>query len=249
MTVIEITALAALFFVAAVLYSSVGHGGASAYLAAMALFGVAPAMMKPTALALNILVSAIAANRYWRAGHFACRLFLPLAAASVPLAYLGGHWALAPVIYRQLLGVVLLFAAVRLAWTPRRTPAEGATPRPPRWFLIPLGAIIGLISGATGIGGGIFLSPLLMLTRWADAKRTAAISAAFILVNSVAGLIGHGFGAGVFPEAGAMLPWAAAVAGGGFLGAELGSRRFNTLWLRRMLALVLVIAGLKLLAT
>lgn len=233
--------LAALIAAAALLYSSVGHGGASGYLAAMALFGVAPAVMKPTALALNVLVSLIATVRFYRVGAFSWQLFLPLIIASVPMAYLGGVLTLPAQYYRPVVGVVLLYAAWRFFVTARN--ADYALAAPSRSVLLLTGAALGLLSGLTGVGGGIFLSPLLLYLRWAPLKTISGISAAFILANSLAGL------AGVLSQ-GASLPpalsmWATAAVIGGFVGAEYGSRRLGNSMIQKLLALVLVIAGLK----
>ncbi len=233
--------LAALIAVAALLYSSVGHGGASGYLAAMALFGVAPAVMKPMALALNVLVSLIATVRFYRVGAFSWPLFLPLIIASVPMAYLGGVLTLPAQYYRPVVGVVLLYAAWRFFVTARN--ADYALVAPSRSVLLLTGAALGLLSGLTGVGGGIFLSPLLLYLRWAPLKTISGISAAFILANSLAGL------AGVLSK-GASLPpalplWAVAAVLGGLVGAEYGSRRLGNSMIQKLLALVLVIAGLK----
>jgi len=237
--------LTALVFAAALLYSSVGHGGASGYLAAMALMGVAPAVMKPTALTLNILVAAISTLKFWRAGCFSAALFLPFAVASVPLAYLGGALTLPGNVYKRIVGAVLLVAAARLFQT--SSAHHPVARRPPPVAAASAGAAIGFLSGLTGVGGGIFLSPLLLLARWADARETAGVSAAFILVNSIAGLLGHSVHAGDFPSA---LPvWAAAAVTGGWVGASYGSARLAVPVLRRILALVLVVASLKMLFT
>jgi uncharacterized membrane protein YfcA len=237
--------LAALIVAAALLYSSVGHGGASGYLAAMALFGVAPAVMKPTALALNVLVSLIATVRFYRAGAFSWSLFLPLILASVPMAYLGGVLTLPAEYYRPLVGLVLLYAAWRFFVTAGS--AEYALAQPSRFVLLGSGAALGLLSGLTGVGGGIFLSPLLLYLRWAPLKTISGTSAAFILANSIAGL------AGVMSQ-GASLPpalplWAAAAVVGGLVGAEYGSRRLGNAMIQKLLAVVLVIAGLKMVLT
>ena len=243
----DILLLSLLVLLAAALYSSVGHGGASGYLAAMALFAVAPAVMRPTALCLNLIVSSLAAFRFWRAGHFRWRTFWPFAVASVPLAYLGGALTLPAAAYRQIVGAVLLFAAVRLFLSTREPAAAkgpGGTREAPLPPALLLGAGIGLLSGLTGVGGGIFLSPLLLLAGWADARRTAAVSAAFILVNSAAGLLGNP--AGLRSVSAALPYFALAALAGGIAGAEFGSRRLPPRWIRRLLAAVLVVAGLKL---
>jgi uncharacterized membrane protein YfcA len=237
--------LAAAIFVAALLYSSVGHGGASAYLALMALAGIEPAVMRPAALTLNILVAGIGTVRYVRAGFFSWRAFAPFAAASVPLAFVGGTLVLPGALYRRVVGAVLLAGAVRLFLPDRKH--SGTSRRPPPWLAVLLGAGIGLLAGLTGVGGGIFLSPLLVFTGWATIREQAGIAAAFILINSAAGLTG------VLGRAGSLPPpvylWAGAAVAGGLVGTELGSRRLGPAAMRRLLAVVLVVAGFKLLLT
>ncbi len=236
--------LTLLIFTAALLYSTVGHGGASGYLAAMALFNVAPDVMKPTALVLNLFVAGVGTLRYGQAGCFSWNTFWPFAVLSIPFAFLGGMWKLPAATYRIILGLVLLFAAWRLAF--RQSAHAPPTLRP---IVLPaalaMGAAIGLLSGLTGIGGGIFLSPLLLLLGWADVRKTAGVSATFILVNSAAGLLGHLQSVRSLP--GQILWWAPAALLGGILGSEMGSRRLTPLTMRRMLAAVLVVAGSKML--
>jgi hypothetical protein len=236
--------LAVLFLVVAVLYSTVGHAGASGYLAAMALVGASPDVMRPTALTLNILVAAIATLKFGRAGCFSWRLFWPFAIASVPFALAGGAMTLPIPIYKPLVGVVLLYLAARLAWKP--VPPERATRPPAVAVAIVAGALIGLLSGLTGVGGGVFLTPLVLFMGWSDPRTTFGISAPFILVNSIAGL------AGLLTK-GAPLPadlpvWALAVIAGGWLGATYGSRRPGQPVVQRVLAIVLTLAGVKLIA-
>lgn len=226
----------------AALYSTVGHGGASGYLAAMALFGLAPDRMRPAALALNILVSAIAFLQFQRAGWFSSRLFWPFAAASIPAAALGGALALPDPVYRRVVGAILLVAAWHLFRSAARAGEPGVRP-PPTWAGVAIGGLLGLLAGLTGVGGGIFLSPLLLAAGWAGARETAAVSAAFILVNSVAGLAAHLATSGTLP--GIVGPLAAAALAGGVLGSRLGSRRLGGPAIRRLLALVLVLAGAK----
>jgi uncharacterized protein len=241
-----IAALAAGMLVAAFAYASVGHGGASAYIAAMALAGIAPAEMRPIALSLNLLVSAMATYKFKRAGYFRWRLFWPFAVVSVPLAFLGGAITLPGHWYKILVGVVLIYAAWQL-WRSARAGEEMREVRePPLALAMAVGAVLGFLSGLTGVGGGIFLSPLLLLTGWAGTKQTSAVAAPFILVNSIAGL------AGGFTVQAASLPaqiWVLAVAVliGGWLGAEYGSRRFTNPFIRRLLAVVLAVAGAKML--
>jgi uncharacterized protein len=233
------------FFAAAVLYASVGHAGASAYLAAMALVGVAPATMRPTALALNILVASIVTVRFQLAGQVRWRAVLPFVAGSIPLAFVGGTLVLPPGIYKPLVGAVLLVAAFRLFITAGRAGATGhAMTDAPVAAAVGLGGGIGFLSGLVGTGGGIFLTPVLLFAGWAEARAAAGISAAFILANSIAGLSGQVASLQALPS---FLPaWLAAVAAGGLIGAELGARRFGTATLRRALAVVLVLAGFKL---
>jgi len=232
-----------LIFAAALLYSTVGHAGASGYLAAMALCGIVPAQMKPAALALNILVAVIGTVQFWRAGHFRWRLLWPFVVASIPCAFLGGRVDLAPHIYRPIVAVVLIASAVRLAWTVRRVDAPESPPHVAR--ALPIGALLGFVSGLTGVGGGIFLSPLFLLCRWAGTKATAAVSAAFILVNSVAGLLGHARNSPEFPPM--IAYWAVAAVAGGLIGSWIGSRKAAPPLLRGLLVAVLVVAGGKLL--
>jgi hypothetical protein len=239
--------LPVLILAMALLYSSVGHAGASGYLAAMALFGVAPATMKPSALVLNVLVAAIGTVQFARAGRVAWSSLWPFAAASIPFAFLGGALHVPDRIYKPLVGLVLLFAAGRLVLLTFRDTAAVAEARReiPRIAAAVAGAAIGLLAGLTGTGGGIFLSPLLLLTGWAGARETAGMSVAFILVNSAAGLAGNLTSVQQVPQD--ALIWAIAAMAGGFVGSRLGSRRLASATLRRLLGLVLVIAGTKLL--
>ena len=233
--------LAAAFFAAAVLYASVGHAGASGYLAAMAFIGAPTPMMRPTALVLNLLVASIATIRFSRAGFFSWRLFWPFAAGAIPLAYLGGGIVLPGHWYRTLVGLVLWASAVRL-WLNLRVSAT--THAPPIVVALLCGTGIGFLEGLTGTGGGIFLSPLLLFMGWAETRETGGVAAAFILVNSAAGLAGNPASLGALP---AQLPlWAGAAVGGGLIGAELGSRRIGTPMFRRLLGVVLIVAGAKL---
>lgn len=238
--------VSALIFIAALLYSSVGHGGASGYIAVMALVGIAPEVMKPTALVLNVLVALIATYKFQRVGAFSWRLFWPLALSAIPMAYLGGALLLPAYFYKPLVGLVLLYAAWRSGRSPAVTP-DTALQTPATSLLLVIGAVLGLLSGLTGVGGGIFLSPILLLCRWAEMKVISGVAAAFILVNSIAGLIGlssHGLN---LPSS---LPlWAAAAVIGGWLGAEYGSRRLRSPTIQKLLALVLAIAGAKMLGT
>lgn len=242
---LPLAALAALVLVVAVLYSSVGHAGASGYLAAMALFGVPPATMKPAALVMNLVVALVGTWRFAWAGLIPWRLLLPLCLGSVPAALVGGFVALPTRAHRVLIGLILVFAAVRLAWQGEAQTTRRPPPRPP--WLVGIGASFGLVAGLTGVGGGIFLSPLLILSGWEETRRTSGASVAFILLNSAAGLLGHlGAGRAIPPGVAALVPMALL---GGLYGSWLGVRRFSTTTLRRLLSVVLLIAGAKLLAS
>ncbi len=242
--------LAVLILIVATLYSTVGHGGASGYLAAMALMGVAPSVMKPTSLILNILVASIATMQFARSGHFRWRLLWPFAVASIPAAMLGGAMALPGSIYKPLIGVVLLASAWRLAMPMSVTATEREQRDPSLLLSSAIGAGLGLLSGLSGTGGGIFLSPILLLRGWASARQTAAVSAAFILVNSIAGLAGLLASGQPLPVELARwwIPWSLAAIAGGLIGSNLGARRIQAPVLRRLLAIVLLIAGAKLVA-
>lgn len=240
--------LAGAMLLASFVYASVGHGGASAYIAAMALAGLAPAEMRPIALTLNVLVSSLATWKFWRAGHFRWRLFWPFAAVSIPFAYLGGAITLPGQIYKVVVGVVLVYAGWQL-WRSFRAGDEMRAVREPAIPLaMAIGAAMGLLAGLTGVGGGIFLSPLVLMLGWAGTKQTSAVAAPFILVNSLAGLAaGFVAGTAALPQATWVL--AAVVAVGGWLGAEYGSRRFANPIVRRVLAVVLLVAGAKMMLT
>ncbi|HEY0562650.1 MAG TPA: sulfite exporter TauE/SafE family protein [Methylophilus sp.] len=231
-------------FIIATLYSSVGHAGASGYIAVMSLLSFAPEVIKPTALSLNILVASITAWQFYRAGHFSWSLFWPFAVLAIPLAYVGGHISLPTHLFKLFLGVVLLYSALRFLFQSHVNPVTKA---PPKAQALTAGGIIGFISGLTGTGGGIFLTPLLLLMGWADAKRAAAVSALFVLVNSIAGLAGNFAATQFLPSF--ILPLLLVAALGGMTGAYIGSRRIQSAAIKRLLAVVLLIAGLKLIFT
>ncbi|HEY4319728.1 MAG TPA: sulfite exporter TauE/SafE family protein [Gemmatimonadales bacterium] len=232
----------ALIFLAALLYSSVGHAGASGYLAVMAFLGTAPALMRPTALLLNLLVATIGTVQFARAGYFRWKLFWPFALGSIPAAYLGGRLTLPGSTYKVIVGVVLLLSAIRFFITLRTRDEATRTLSIP--VALATGVGLGLLSGLTGVGGGIFLSPLLLLAGWADLRTTAATSVAFILVNSASGLLGQGTAVAAARQVAPA--WALAALVGGLLGAWLGSRKLPSAALRGVLGVVLVAAGLKL---
>jgi uncharacterized membrane protein YfcA len=235
-----------IFFILAIclvafLYSSVGHGGASGYLALMALFGVEVALMKPSALILNLFVSSIAFISFYRAGYFRLRLLLPFVVTSIPMAFLGATLEIPPELYKKILGVCLFIAALRIVI---RTGNEGEQKRISIPIALAAGAIIGFFAGMIGIGGGIILSPLLLLTRWGGMKETAAASAAFIFLNSLAGLIGHlSAGMDVSPR---IAIWIVAVMAGGLLGAWTGGFKLSANQLKYLITTVLLVASIKL---
>lgn len=230
--------------IVAFLYSSVGHAGASGYIAVMTLCGLAASFIRPTALVLNILVASIGAFQFWRAGHFSWQLFWPFALFSVPAAYLGGYLALPTALLKILIGAVLLFSAARLFFR-HNDPPNITTPPVPG--AVGIGAGLGFLAGLTGTGGGIFLTPLLLFCRWASIRRAAAVSALFILLNSVAGLVGYVSSGRPVPSFAWILAVAAVIAG--TLGSHLGSRRFPVRIISVILATVLVLAGCKLIFT
>jgi len=230
--------------VMATLYSSVGHGGASGYLAAMALFGLAPEVMKPAALTMNLFVASLVLFRLYRAHYFSWRLFLPLAIASMPMAFWGGSMMPEQTAYQYIVGVALLLASIHFFV---RISNERECVEPKLWVSAPLGAVLGFVSGLTGVGGGIYLSPLLLWLRWTKMRTNAAIAAAFILVNSAAGLAGHMTTTNTWP---ADIAWYVVAAMlGAIIGAEFATRRLAPPILRQLLGVVLVIAGIKMVLT
>ncbi len=235
-------AMSGLVLAAALLYSSGGHAGASAYLAIFALFSVAPAIMKPTALVMNIAVATIGSVRFIRARAVPFHLLRPLCLGSIPAAFVGGSIRLRPGTYLLLLGLVLLAASALLWLRPR---SSGRRPVPPSVLLCGIGAALGFVAGLTGIGGGIFLSPLLILTGWEEPRQTSGAATVFILVNSVLGLLGHLSSTLLVPPQ-ALLLGASAVLGG-IVGSWLGVHRLRPLALRRVHAVVLLLSGAKLL--
>jgi len=233
-----------LFFVA-FLYSAVGHGGASGYLALMALYGVAPEEMKPTALMLNLFVSLTSFIQYYRGKFFLGNLFLTVSAASVPMAFIGGMITLEENVYKKVLGILLLFPVIRFLFF--KNPEDSELKPYNLYGALAIGAIVGLLSGMIGIGGGIILSPILLLLLWTSQKQTAAISALFIFVNSIAGLLGQ-FTKGITFNAD-MVVYVAVAFLGGLLGAYFGSLKFSQNILKYILATVLLLASYKLLFT
>jgi uncharacterized protein len=231
-------------FLVGILYASVGHGGASGYIVTMTLLGVAPAVIKPTALLLNLFVSSVSFVQFYRAGHFRWQTLWPFAPTSVPLAFVGARMPLSEQLYKQLLAVCLLLLVARLVWSARRDDDNVPRPIPLVWALL-AGGIIGLLSGMLGIGGGIILSPVMLFFGWATTRQTAATSALFIFVNSLSGLVSL-LGKGYVPDA-QQWSWIAAAFAGGLLGGYVGSRRFSIPTLRYVLAVGVAVACVKLL--
>ena len=232
----------ALIFITAALYSSVGHGGASGYLAIMAIFSVTPENMRASALILNLFVAGISFYSYYRGGYFRPKLLLPFVILSIPFSFLGARLELNPTSYKIILGTFLLIAITRMLFTARKP----ETIRPVNVLIAVLvGAVLGLFSGMIGIGGGIILSPLLLLFRWANIKETAAVSAVFIVLNSASGLIGLASGGGLQPVNNIYLLIATGIAGS-VLGSWIGREKFSHVKLTYLLATVLLFASFKL---
>ena len=234
-----------LLFIVAFLYASVGHGGASGYLALMAIFAISPAVMKPTALLLNLFVSSTSFIQFYRGSHFKWKTFWPFALASIPLSFVGGMIMIESSLYKKFLGILLLIPVVRFFFFRNTDPKEFKPSNIP--LSLAFGGLIGLLSGLIGIGGGIILSPILLLLKWTDQKQTAAISAAFIFVNSVAGLGGQlikGFEFNSY-----MLSYVGVAFAGGICGAYFGALKFRQNVLKNVLGFVLILAAYKLIFT
>lgn len=234
-----------LLFIVAFLYASVGHGGASGYLALMVLFSVAPEVMKPTALLLNLFVSLTAFIQFYRGKHFVWKVFLPLALASIPMAFLGGLITIDATLYKKILGLLLLFSVVRLLIPSKKNVTELQSSH--FYGALLMGGVIGLLSGMIGIGGGIILSPLLLFFKWTDQKQTAAISALFIFVNSASGLMGQLTNGIQFSTD--MYGYVGIAFVGGIGGAYFGAMKFKQTSMQKILAIVLAVASYKLLFT
>jgi uncharacterized membrane protein YfcA len=235
----------ALLFLVAFLYSSVGHGGASGYLALMALFSISPDVMKPTALLLNLFVSLTSFIQFYRGKHFNWKIFLPFAIASVPMAFVGGLITVDADVYKKILGLLLIVPITRFLFFQNIKVKE--LKKSNLYLSLLIGAAIGFLSGLIGIGGGIILSPVLLLLKWTDMKQTAAISALFIFVNSLSGLAGQlTRGINFSPD---MYAYVVVAFVGGVCGAYYGSLKFQQNILKYMLAIVLMVAAYKLLFT
>lgn len=234
-----------LLFIVAFLYSSVGHGGASGYLALMAIYSISPDVMKPTALMLNLFVSLTSFIQFYRGKHFKWDIFLPLALASIPMAFAGGLISIQADFYKKVLGLLLIIPVIRFIFFSNVRIEE--IRKNNIYLSILIGSGIGFLSGLIGIGGGIILSPVLLLLKWTDQKQTAAISALFIFVNSLSGLAGYTTrGIEFSPD---MFSYVAIAFGGGLCGSYFGSLKFNQNILKNTLAFVLLIAGIKLILT
>lgn len=228
----------------AVLYSSVGHGGASGYLAAMALWGLAPETMRPTALVMNIVVTCWLLYRFKPYQMMPYSLFWPLVLASTPMAFVGGMISIDALAYRLLVSALLLFAAIRMLLI---TNGVRHIQLPPLGLIVLVGACLGFVSGLTGIGGGVFLSPIVLIFGWCSMRQSAAVAAGFILLNSVGGLSGYLISDQSWPMGSGWLLIAAFI--GCLVGAELASHRASSLTLQKLLAVVLVIASIKMIYT
>ena len=240
----DIFLLIPLIFLAALLFSSVGHGGASAYLATFALVSMTPASMRPAALCLNVLVASIALYKFYKVGAFNWQLFWPIALTSVPAAFIGGQMTLPNPIYKILVGLCLIYAAYTIFVQANRVEEVQVKPVT-KTVQMALGAALGFLAGLTGVGGGIFLSPILLFFSWAKTKVISGVAAAFILVNSISGLLGFLSKSPNLPAG--LAYWALAAVAGGLIGAEYGSQKLANPTIRKLLALVLLFAGSKML--
>jgi uncharacterized membrane protein YfcA len=232
-----------LLFIVAFFYSSVGHGGASGYLAVLSIIGISTLIIRPSVLVLNIFVAGISFYHYYRGGHFRWKLFYPFAVLSIPMAYLGSFVVLNPILYKQILGVCLLIAVARIMGFFNRNQTI-STKQLPILAGILIGAALGFASGVIGIGGGIILSPLILLFNWGTLKETSAVSALFIVVNSIAGMLGF-WKQGIILHPQFFL-WLVAAISGGFIGSYWGSKRAQNTTLKNVLAVVLLFAAIKL---
>ena len=249
MTAVDLGVLAGLIFGAALLYTSVGHAGASGYIAAMVLMGLAPAVIKPTALTLNILVACFATARWTRNGReLAWRGLLPLVVGSIPAAFIGGAYQLSSTQYRLMVGLMLLVAGLKFLLQPKAEAVSAPlSVEVPWWPGLATGVGVGLLSGLTGTGGGIFLTPMLLLFGWAGARQASGMTAPFILVNSIAALAGNVAALQRLPDELPVMVLAAMT--GAFVGTQLGIQWVSTQTLQRLLGIVLLIASAKFLLT
>ncbi len=243
MGITELLFVCLLFFVTATLYSSVGHAGSSGYIAIMALLSFAPENIKPTSLILNIVVAIIASIKYIKEGYFDKKMFFPFIIFSIPMAFLGGYITLNPKYFKLIAGLFLVISAVLMMVRQNSRSGGSAIKKMPFHYGLGIGGAIGLISGLIGVGGGIFLSPIIINANWASIKNTSGISALFILCNSLAGLSGHLTGLNKIDQN--IIYWIAAVVLGGLLGSHLGTVKLNSKIILILLFIVLLMAGLK----
>lgn len=243
MTVDKIILTFFLFATIATLYSAVGHAGASGYLALMALLSFAPETIKPTSLVLNIVVASIASVKYIRADCFDKKIFLSFIFASVPMAFLGGYIPISPKYFKLIAGLFLVVASFFLLIRTYYKPVQTTTKSMPLVYGLIGGSFIGLISGLVGVGGGIFLSPIIILANWTSVKNASGVAALFILCNSVSGLAGHIVALNKIEFS--IFYWIVAVIIGGLFGSYLGTIKFNNKIIITCLFLVLLTAGLK----
>ena len=239
----ELIQILFLLFIVAFFYSTVGHGGASGYIAVLTLMGISATLIKPSALLLNIFVASISFYHYYKQGHFKWRLFYPFAILSVPMAYVGSFVVLDPTWYKRILGICLLIAILRIVGVFNKK-ENSETKQVPLVTGLIIGAALGFLSGMIGIGGGIILSPIILIFNWGNLKETSAVSALFIVVNSIAGMIGL-FKQGINLPTEVFL-WIGVAIAGGFLGAYWGSKKATNVTLRNVLAAVLLVAAFKL---
>ncbi|MBI5416927.1 sulfite exporter TauE/SafE family protein [Candidatus Poribacteria bacterium] len=241
MTIYQIILICAGLLIISFLYSSVGHAGASGYIAVMSLAGLSPDFIKPTVLFLNIIVAIITSWQFYRAGHFTWNLFWPFILLSIPMAFLGGRLNLSVHVFKITIGIILLYSAIRFI-----IPLQGeeVIHQPKLLTAVLTGAGLGFLSGITGTGGGIFLTPTLIFFKWARTKAAAAVSSFFILINSIFGLLGNISSTKDFPMI--ILPFVIVVLIGGVFGSYLGSKKFSSVVIKKLLASVLTLAGLKL---
>lgn len=231
----------AVLFCISFLFSSVGHGGASGYLAVLSMASIPVAVIKPTALVLNVFVSVLSFLHFYKQGYFKWKLFYPFILLSIPLAFLGGQIKLEDTVYKNVLAVVLLFVLVKIIMSKRDLVVTQEMPFVPA---VVIGGIIGFLSGVLGIGGGIILSPILLLFRWTTIKEAAPITALFIFLNSISGLLGFFMKAGSLPQETLFLLPITLI--GGFLGSYYGSKKYSNAVLQRILVVVICIAVFKL---
>ena len=243
----EIALLFALLIIAT-MYSSVGHGGASGYLAVLSLTAYAvndPVWLKQHAWSLNLLVAGIAFFAYKKSGFFDIKLALPFIVASIPAAFIGGYLQVDNTVYDILLSLTLVFAAWKLYSTKASRSSAEINKPPPLSIAISVGFVIGILSGIIGVGGGIFLSPIILLFGWSDPKTTAGISAVFIWVNSFSGLVGSTVSGQLALDFSTLIPFSIAVLIGGYVGSKFGSERFSQNSIRNMLVAVMLIAAIR----